>query len=228
MRPEASSSLTRSRRAGRRSGRRRDREVAALVVDLVAAVAALLAAGVPGARDGVDRVEAGVLLRLEADVVEDVELGLRGEERRVADAGRGEVRLGLLAMLRGSRRVGLAGERVVDEEVDDQRLGVAERVEVRRGRVGEQRHVRLVDGLEAADRRAVERSGRRRRPPAPNEDTGTVKCCMTPGRSQNRTSTNSTPSSLTYLSSSSRSANICPPWSPGSGRPTGWLGVEPG
>src|SRR6478736_4542587 len=44
-----------------------------------------------------------------------------------------------------------------------------------------------------------------------NDDTGTVKCCMTPGRSQKRTSTISTPSSLMYLSSSSLLANIHPP-----------------
>ena len=31
----------------------------------------------------------------------------------------------------------------------------------------------------------------------PNDPTGTVKCCMMPGRSQNRTSMISTPSSLT-------------------------------
>src|SRR5689334_225362 len=37
----------------------------------------------------------------------------------------------------------------------------------------------------------------------PKDDTGTVKCCSIPGRSTKRTSTNSTPSSLTYLSSSS-------------------------
>ena len=47
-----------------------------------------------------------------------------------------------------------------------------------------------------------------------NEDTGTVKCCMTPGRSQNLTSTISTPSSLTYFSSSSLFWNIRPPWPP--------------
>src|SRR5690242_7047209 len=40
------------------------------------------------------------------------------------------------------------------------------------------------------------------------EDTGTVKCCITPGRSQNRTSTISTPSSLTYFNSSSAFANM--------------------
>src|SRR4051812_3779273 len=46
-----------------------------------------------------------------------------------------------------------------------------------------------------------------------NEETGTVKCCMTPGRSQKRTSTISTRSSLTYFSSSSLFANIHPPGS---------------
>src|SRR6476660_10606394 len=45
-----------------------------------------------------------------------------------------------------------------------------------------------------------------------NEETGTVKCCMTPGRSQKRTSTISTPSSLMYFSSSSLFWNIRPPW----------------
>jgi hypothetical protein len=45
-----------------------------------------------------------------------------------------------------------------------------------------------------------------------NDETGTVKCCITPGRSQNRTSTISMPSSLTYFSSSSLFANIRPPW----------------
>src|SRR3954454_14719307 len=45
-----------------------------------------------------------------------------------------------------------------------------------------------------------------------NDDTGTVKCCMMPGRSQKRTSIISTPWSLTYLSSSSLFWNIRPPW----------------
>ena len=43
------------------------------------------------------------------------------------------------------------------------------------------------------------------------DDTGTVKCCMMPGRSQKRTSTISTPSSLMYFNSSSLFANIRPP-----------------
>src|SRR5919112_3405300 len=46
------------------------------------------------------------------------------------------------------------------------------------------------------------------------DDTGTVKCCMIPGRSQKRTSTISTPSSWMYFSSSSLLANMDPPWPP--------------
>jgi hypothetical protein len=59
-------------------------------------------------------------------------------------------------MLRGSRRVGLAGDGVVDVAVDEQRLVLAEDVRRRRRGVREQEHVRLLDALEPADRRAVE------------------------------------------------------------------------
>ena len=134
-----------------------DREVAALVGGLVAEVAALFgAARVPGALLGVDRVEARVLLHLVAHVVEDVELGLGGEERGVGDAGRGEVLLGLLRDLARVLRVDLAVARVVDVEDHDERALGAERVDVRRRHVGDQLHVGLVDVREAADRRAVE------------------------------------------------------------------------
>jgi hypothetical protein len=82
----------------------------------------------------------------------------------------------------------------VDEEVQDERLAGAERVDARGRRVGQQQHVRLVDRLEAADRRAVEAEAVGEHASS-NEPAGTVKCCITPGRSQKRTSTISTPSS---------------------------------
>ena len=41
--------------------------------------------------------------------------------------------------------------------------------------------------------------------------TGTVKCCITPGRSQNRTSTNFTSLSATKRRTSSEFLNIHPP-----------------
>ena len=134
---------------------RRDREVAALVLHLVAAVVELRAA-VPRAGLGVDVVEARVGVGLEPHVVEDVELRLGRKVRGVADSCRLQVGLGLPRDVARVAAVGLTGERVVDEEVDDERLARAERVEVRRGRVWEQRHVRLVDRLEPADRGAVE------------------------------------------------------------------------
>jgi len=136
---------------------RRDGEIAPLVGGLVAEVAALLdAARVPGGLDGVDVVVARVLLRLEADVVEDVELGLGSEERGVRDPGRPEVRLGLGGHLARVTAVGLVRVRVHDVEVDVEGLLGAERVDVGRVEVGHQLHVRLVDGLEATDRGSVE------------------------------------------------------------------------
>ena len=120
-------------------------------------VAALLhAAGVPRALDRVDEVEALLRLRLEADVVEDVELGLGGEERGVRDAGRLQVRLGLGGDLARVAAVRLVGVRVDDGEVDVQRLLRPERVDVRGRHVRDELHVGLVDRLEPADRRAVE------------------------------------------------------------------------
>src|SRR3954469_2765713 len=44
-----------------------------------------------------------------------------------------------------------------------------------------------------------------------NDSTGMLKCCITPGRSQKRTSTNFTSSSLRYRRSSSGLANTRPP-----------------
>ena len=136
---------------------RRHREVPTLVRRLVAEVAALLdPAGVPGGLDRVDVVVAGVLLGLEPHVVEDVELGLGREERRVGDAGRLQVGLGLRGHLARVAAVRLVGVGVDDAHVDVQRLLGPERVEVGRRQVGDQLHVRLVDRLEAADRGPVE------------------------------------------------------------------------
>ena len=63
----------------------RNREIAFLVARPVAEVV-LLAAGIPAAFFGVDEVEAGVRVLIEADVVEDEELGFRAEVGRVGEA----------------------------------------------------------------------------------------------------------------------------------------------
>src|SRR5690242_4729976 len=47
--------------------------------------------------------------------------------------------------------------------------------------------------------------------PSPNDDAGTVKCCIVPGRSQNLTSTKSTFSSAMKRRTSSALLNINPP-----------------
>ena len=73
----------------------RHREVAFLVARPVAQVV-LLAAGIPAAFFGVDEVEAGVLVLVEADVVEDEELGFGAEVRGIADAAVLQIQLGLL------------------------------------------------------------------------------------------------------------------------------------
>ena len=61
----------------------RNREVAFLVARPVAEVV-LLAARIPAAFLGVDEVEAGVLVLIEADVVENEELGFGAEVRGIA------------------------------------------------------------------------------------------------------------------------------------------------
>ena len=71
--------------------------------------------------------------------------------------GAGQVLLGLAGDVARVARVRLQRQRVVHEEVAGQRLALAERVDPRGGHVRQQRHVRLVDRLEALDGRAVER-----------------------------------------------------------------------
>ncbi len=98
----------------------------------------------------------GVLVLVEAHVVEDVELGLGAEVGGVGQAGAPQVVLGLLGHVAGVTAVGLAGDRVLHEAVDVQRLVGPEGVDDRRVGVGDQEHVGLLDLLEPPDRRAVE------------------------------------------------------------------------
>src|SRR5690606_35790359 len=76
--------------------------------------------------------------------------------RGVGDTGGLQVLLSLRGD--GARIAGvrLIRERVHDREVDDQRLPLAEGVEVRSLQIRDELHVRLVDRLESTDRGAVE------------------------------------------------------------------------
>ncbi|MCY1522735.1 hypothetical protein D9M68_576010 [compost metagenome] len=138
----------------------RHREVAFLVARLVAEVAAaegaLVRAGIPRALHRVDEVVAAVGVLLEADRVEDEELQLRPEVAGPGDAAVAQEMLGLLRHVARVARVGLAQDRVEHAADQRQRRNLADRIDEGGGRVRLQQHVRLVDFLESADRRAVE------------------------------------------------------------------------
>ena len=88
--------------------------------------------------------------------VKEVELGLSAKVAGIGDAG------GLQVLFRLARDVArVAGERfkgkwVVDEELDIQGLGRAERINMRGGWIRQQGHIGLIDGGESADGGAVE------------------------------------------------------------------------
>jgi len=92
----------------------------------------------------------------EAHAVENEEFVLGPEQRAVGDAGGLEVSLGAPAERARIALVALHGRRL-DHIAADVDGGVGkEGIEHRRAGVGQQDHVRLVDALPAADRRAVE------------------------------------------------------------------------
>ena len=133
------------------------REVAALGAHAVAHVAGVVVA--VGVGRQLDRVqlEAGVVGGDgELHVVEDEEFGLGADEDGVADAGRLEIGLGALGDHARVTRIAFARAGLENvAEHGERGLGI-EGVEMRRGRIGHQHHVRLVDGLPAGDRGAVE------------------------------------------------------------------------
>ena len=94
--------------------------------------------------------------RLEAERIEDVELKLRTPERGRGDTALGQVPLGLAGDVARVAAVRLAAPRLDDVAGQDHRRDVECRVDIGRGGVGHQQHVRLVDVLEAADARSVE------------------------------------------------------------------------
>ena len=136
---------------------RRYREVAALVARLVAQVAAfLLSAGVPCPFDGIQEVVAGVLASLKPHVIKNVELRFGTEIHGVGDARRCEVGLCLGGDSSGVATVGLVGEGVQDGVIDHQGLRRTEGIDECAGDIGHELHIRLMDGLEPTNRRAVE------------------------------------------------------------------------
>ena len=139
---------------------RRGGEVAALHTGLVAGVRGAVEVGfaiaVPPTLIGIHLVEAVLYVGAKAHGVKEVELGLSAKVAGIGNAG------GLQVLFRLARDVArVAGERlkgkwVVDEELDVQGLGRAERIDMCGGWIRQQGHVGLIDGGESADRGAVE------------------------------------------------------------------------
>ena len=134
-----------------------DREVSLLVPRPVPQVgAAAVPARVPDPLFGVDVVVALVRVLVEPHAVENEELGLGAPVRGGRDSGRLEVLLGLEGDEARIARVRLERERIVDVAGERERRHLQHRIDECRRDVGEEQHVALVDGLEAADRGAVE------------------------------------------------------------------------
>ena len=132
----------------------RHREVAFLVARPVAQVVSL-AAGIPAALFGVDEVEAGVLVLVEADVIENEELRFRAEIGGVADAAVLQVQFGLLGDPARIALVVLLGDGIVHVAEHHQSGSLGERIHERGVRIGDQQHVALVDRRPAADARSI-------------------------------------------------------------------------
>ncbi len=140
---------------------RRNREVALLDAvlerDVRGAVVFGIHTGVPRSLDGVHLVEGAAHAVLETHLVEDEELGLRGEGGGVGDAGGLQVGLGLACDLTRVAGVRLVGQRVDDGEGHVEGLVLAERIDECGGNVRHQLHVGFVDGLETFHGGAIER-----------------------------------------------------------------------
>ena len=116
---------------------------------------------------------------------------------------------GLLGDVAGVAGVALAGDRVADEAVHDERAVLAERVEVATcsGRARGSCPTPGSPGSRAPTSRR--RGGRPRTGASVSFDAGIDTCCITPGRSQKRKSTISTSCSSTVASTSAGSSRPC-------------------
>ena len=134
--------------------RRRHREVAFLVTRAIAQVV-FPTTGIPASFLGVDEVVTLVLILIEADVVENEELGFRAEIGGVGNAAVLQVKLGLLANPARVALVALLGDRVLHVADHHERGGLGERIHDRRVGIRNQEHVALVDRRPTADARSI-------------------------------------------------------------------------
>ena len=121
---------------------RADGKVAALIRGLVRQVSTLFVTPrVPGTLDRVDFVEAAILTDFVANIVKDVELGLRSEESGVSDSRAGEILLGLMSNLTGVTAIDFTVARVVNVKEHDDCFFITERIHVRGGDIRNQLQV---------------------------------------------------------------------------------------
>ncbi len=135
---------------------RRHREVALLVPRPERQVGLRVLARVPDAFIRIDVVVAAEGVLVEAQGVEKVELRLRAPVAHVGDARAAQVLLGFLGDEARVPAIGLARDRVDDVADQEQGLVRKHRIDGGRVRVGDEEHVALIDGLEAADAGPVE------------------------------------------------------------------------
>ena len=136
---------------------RRNREIAALDARAVAHIAGLIVSVVVGRQLGRVQLKARVVgVSLVLHIVEDEELGFRTDEDRVAHAFGLHIGFGLLRRAAWIAIIGFAGNGIEDVAHHNHGGLREERVHVDRVHVGHEHHVGLIDGLPAADGRAVE------------------------------------------------------------------------
>ncbi len=135
---------------------RRDREVTAFNGRPVARIALVdTPVRVPCAFVRIDFVERTLHRVVPGDVIENEELVLRAEKRRIGDTRRFQVCLGALGE-RARAAIVTLHRRWLDHVAAKVELRfVRENIEHRRRWIGQQNHVRLVDSLPTRDRRAV-------------------------------------------------------------------------
>ncbi len=134
---------------------RGNREIAFLVARPVAQVI-VFAAGVPAAFFGIDEIETAVLVLIEANIVEDEELGLGSKVGGIGNTAVFELQFRLLGDPARIAVVVLARNGVDDVAEHDQCPGLRERIHEGSGGIGNDEHVALVNRRPAADAGAVD------------------------------------------------------------------------
>ena len=109
---------------------------------------------------GVDVVKAGVCILIEANVIEDEELGFGAEIGGIGDARVFQVQLGLARDPARVAIVMLARDRIDNVAGHHQRPGFIERVDVCGAGVRDQQHIAFIDRRPSANARPVDAKAR--------------------------------------------------------------------